>query len=68
MKRLLILTTLALAFAGLGRAAYRSASPAEVSLSKFVPAGPLLYLEARDFGQLMRDWNASPQKKSAGGV
>lgn len=63
MKRLLILIALALAFAGLGRAAYRSAAPVEVPLSKFIPAGPLLYLETRDFGQVMRDWNASPQKK-----
>ncbi len=63
MKRLLILITLALAFAGLGRAAYRASSPEEVSLPKFVPAGPLLYLEAQDFGRLMRDWNASSLKK-----
>ena len=63
MKRLHIFITLALVFAGLGRAAYRSASPAEVSLSVFVPAGPLLYLEAKDFGSLVQDWNTSPQKK-----
>ncbi len=68
MKRPAILIALslalALAFAGLGRAAYHSASPSDMSLSKLVPAGPLLYLEAKDFGSLVQDWNASPQKKA----
>jgi hypothetical protein len=34
-----------------------------VPLSKFVPAGPLLYLEAQDFSSLLSDWISSPQKK-----
>ena len=32
-------------------------------LSKYVPAGPLLYLEAKDFSALLADWNSSPQKR-----
>jgi len=31
-------------------------------LSDFVPAGPLLVLEAKNFGSLVRDWNGSPEK------
>src|SRR5579871_411761 len=38
-----------------------AASP--VDLSRLVPAGPLLYLEAKDFGALLSDWNGSAVKK-----
>ena len=34
-------------------------APAPRSLAGYVPAGPLLYLEARDFAGLERDWNGS---------
>jgi hypothetical protein len=54
---------LALVCAGIGRAAYQAAAPSEPPLSKYVPAGPLLYLEAKDFSALLADWNSSPQKK-----
>ena len=63
MKRLTLLLVVALAFAAIGRAAYRASSPAEAALSKYVPSGPLLYLEAKDFSSLVRDWNSSSQKK-----
>jgi hypothetical protein len=53
----------ALTCAGIGWAAYRAAAPAPQPLSKFLPAGPLLYLEAKDFSSLLSDWNASPQKQ-----
>jgi hypothetical protein len=63
MKRIALLLCLALACVGIGRAAYQAAAPCDVALSKFVPAGPLLYLEAKDFSSLLGDWNSSPQKK-----
>jgi hypothetical protein len=64
MKRIAVFLVIATVCAGLGWAGYRVASPAEVTpLSKYVPAGPLLYLEAKDFSALLADWNASPQKK-----
>ena len=63
MKRLAMLLCIALTCAGIGRAAYRVAVPPQSSLSRFIPAGPLLYLEAKDFSSLLRDWNSSPQKK-----
>ena len=31
-------------------------------LAGYLPPGPLLVLEARDFGALVRGWNASPEK------
>lgn len=34
-----------------------------VDLSHLVPAGPLLYLEARDFGSLLKDWDGSDEKR-----
>lgn len=63
MKRVAMLVCIALACAGIGRAAYRAAIPPQTSLSRFIPAGPLLYLEAKDFSSLLGDWNSSPQKK-----
>ena len=31
-------------------------------LAAYIPSGPLLVLEARDFGGLLKDWNASREK------
>ena len=61
--RILIVVSIALACAGMGWAAYQAALPPDTRLSKFVPAGALLYLEAKDFSALLRDWNSSPQKR-----
>jgi hypothetical protein len=64
MRRIVIVLGVALSCAGIGAAAYRAAAaPAPQPLSKYVPAGPLLYLEAKDFSSLLRDWNSSPQKR-----
>ncbi len=62
MKRSALAICIALIFAGAVWAAYQVAAPAK-PLSKYVPAGPLLYLEARDFSSLLSDWNSSPQKR-----
>ena len=64
MKRIVIVVCLAVACVGIGWAAYRAAAPAPDSLSKFVPAGPLLYLEAKDFSGLLHDWNSSAEKRA----
>ena len=63
MKRIAILFCVAFACAGVGGAAYRAATPDPQPLSKYIPAGPLLYLEAKDFSSLLSDWNSSPQKR-----
>jgi len=38
------------------------AQPRPASLAEMVPVGPLLYLEAKDLGALLKDWNASSEK------
>jgi hypothetical protein len=63
MKRIAIFFLATLACAGIGAAAFRGAATSTPPLSKYVPAGPLLYLEAKDFSSLLADWNSSPQKK-----
>jgi hypothetical protein len=37
--------------------------PAPPKLSEFVPAGPLLYLEAKDFGSLLSRWTKSEARQ-----
>ena len=51
---------------GLSWVAYRAAATpeAEVPLSRYVPSGALLYLQAKDFSALLADWNKSPQKQA----
>jgi hypothetical protein len=62
MKRFFILSGIALACAAIGWITYLTAAPAPTPLSKYVPAGPLVYVEANDFSTLLSDWNFSPQK------
>ncbi len=63
MKRFFILSAIALACAALGWITYLAAAPVPPLLPKYVPAGPLVYLEAKDFSTLLSDWTSSPQKK-----
>ena len=63
MKRFAIFLFIAVACAAIGWAAYHASAQAAAALSKYVPAGPLLSLEAKDFSSLLSDWNSSPQKK-----
>jgi hypothetical protein len=62
MKRIFLIVCIALACAGILLAAYQVSAPS-APLSKYVPAGPLLYIEAKDFSSLLSDWNSSPQKQ-----
>ena len=48
----------------LGWAGYRASAPSEAPLSRQVPAGALLYLQAKDFSALLSDWNSSSQKQT----
>jgi hypothetical protein len=65
MKRTAIFLSLltALFCVGFVWAVYQAAAPSPTPLSEYVPAGPLLYLEAKDFSTLLADWKSSPQKK-----
>src|SRR5258708_38596440 len=40
------------------------AQQAPQPLEALTPAGALLYLEARDFGTLVRDWDGSAEKRT----
>ena len=33
-------------------------------MAQITPSGPLLYVQANDFGALLKDWNASPEKQT----
>lgn len=62
MRQILIFLLIGALSVGLGWAAYRAAATPEGSPSAYVPAGAVLYLQARDFSALVADWNKSPQK------
>jgi hypothetical protein len=64
MKRAAILLLVSLASIGASWAAFQALTPEAPPLSRYVPAGSLLYLQAKDFSSLLGDWNASPQKAS----
>jgi hypothetical protein len=49
---------------GLGWAAYQSTATPEAPLSRYVPSGALLYLQAKELSALLADWNGSPQKQA----
>ena len=59
MKKLTLLSVLLIAAAGYVFLQTRTAAP---ELAAYMPSGALLYLEAPDFGRLLRDWDASPVK------
>ena len=44
--------------------AYQAAATPQTPLSRYVPSGALLYLQAKDFSALLADWNRSPQKQA----
>jgi hypothetical protein len=64
MKRAAILLLLSVASIGASWAAFQALAPEEPPLSRYVPAGSLLYLQAKDFSALLGDWNGSLQKAS----
>lgn len=61
---ILSLVIVATAAVGIVGAGYRRAAPTPpAALSHYMPSGPLLYLEAKDFSALLANWNASPEKQ-----
>jgi hypothetical protein len=53
-----------LVIAGAAAFAFFQAASAPRPLADLVPGGPLIYLEAAQFSQLLSDWNGSPEKKA----
>ena len=70
MKRIAIFFFAALMCAGIVLGSYKATTmtygfatdPAGTPLSNYVPAGPLLYLEGKEFSSLLASWNSSSQK------
>jgi len=62
MKRLIVFLLVAIACAGIGRATFPAGVPPEPPISRYVPAGALLYLEGKNLSELLADWNKSPEK------
>ena len=61
MKRPWIMMAVVVIAAG-AWAAYQAMAPASKPLATLVPADAVLYLEAKDFGSLLAEWNASPER------
>jgi hypothetical protein len=64
MKYVLVVLLFGGACIGVGWAAHQGAVPPGPALSNYVPAGALLYLEAKDFSSVLSAWNNSPEKQS----
>ena len=64
MKRVIVLALIVAGLLGVSWGAYRVAAPPEPELSRFVPSGALLYLQARDFSALLSDWDKSREKQT----
>lgn len=67
MKQILIFVLIAAISVGLGWAAYQAAATPEVAhdapLSRYIPSGAVLYLQAKDCAALLAGWNGSQQKQ-----
>jgi hypothetical protein len=60
-RRVLLLSPVAAALAAMIFWAF--AQPAPQPMASLFPAGALLYLEAKDFGAVLADWNGSAEKR-----
>src|SRR5712691_12847127 len=63
MNRAIAVVLVGAATLAAGWAAHRIGAAEEPAPSGFVPAGAVLYLQAKDFSSLLADWNGSPQKQ-----
>lgn len=64
MKRTILVALLCAGIFGAAFGAYRVAAPPEPQLSRFVPSGAVLYLQAKDFSSLLADWDKSQEKEA----
>ena len=63
MQRIAALGLLALCIAGMiGWTMFRPQAGPTHPLDQMMPEGALLYIEARDFAGLLKDWNAAPER------
>ena len=64
MKKLIPFVLLAVAAVVIARGAFQAVVPPTKPLSKFIPAGALLFIEAKDLKGLLSDWDESKEKQS----
>ena len=64
MKRLTVIGLTIMALVSASIVARQALATEDASFSRYVPAGPVLYLEARDFSSLLSDWNSSAEKQT----
>lgn len=65
MKRLILVVNIALALAIVSWAAFQVASSTvDPPMSRLMPQDAVVYLEAKDLGGLLQEWNASPEKQA----
>lgn len=64
MKRRSIALIASAGVAAIGLLVWSQAQAPTPPLAEYVPAGPLLYLEARDFAGLLKDWDQSTVKQT----
>lgn len=64
MKRTILVALLCAGIFGVAFGAYRVSAPPEPELSRFVPSGAVLYLQAKDFSSLLADWDKSQEKEA----
>jgi hypothetical protein len=63
LQRFALLGSLALCVAGMiGWTMFRPQAGPTHPLDQMMPEGALLYIEARDFAGLLKDWNAAPER------
>jgi hypothetical protein len=62
VKRAIVFAFITAGLLGISWGAYRAVAPSEPELWHFIPAGPLLYLQAKDFNSLLSDWDKSSEK------
>ena len=63
MRRGLHTALLTLSLIGVSWGAYRAALPPDPELSRYIPTGAVLYLQAKDFSELLSDWDKSSEKE-----
>ncbi len=63
MRRGIIFLLIAAGCIGISWGAYQTASSSAPVLSRYVPCGALLYLQAKDFSALLSDWGDSSEKQ-----
>jgi hypothetical protein len=64
MRRTILVVLFCAGVFGVAFGAYRVAAPPEPQLSRFVPSGAVLYLQAKDFSSLLADWDKSQEKEA----